>query len=361
MFDPSIKEKFDKVIAYSQGINHPITDEIFAKWETNKDWFIQKMPNLIWTSPNEITIDISEEKKRSQVHDFCMMIADDYNYVQLTDFIWANRDSFYDNVVVDNKKCSEAVLGMKLIKAFKFFILDEDDLKYLQDKASTLIQSAKIKGYLNLSVHPLDYLSSSENAHNWRSCHALNGDYGAGNLSYMCDPSTVIAYLSDKKEYNLPNFPTDVKWNSKRWRTLIHFSDDKDMIFFGNAYPFQNDGLKEHIAKIDIPAVFGSRYEYGTPSKEFISMTGTNRLYPVSANRALSIEKIVKSEPDTLEYNDLLYSSTHIPQYSFRYGDIPLSRENSKVRIGGAVPCVCCGRRNIRRAETFMFCDECGS
>ena len=65
LFDPSIKEKFDKVIAYSQSICDPITDEIFAKWETNKDWFIQKMPNLIWTSPNEITIDISEEKKRS--------------------------------------------------------------------------------------------------------------------------------------------------------------------------------------------------------------------------------------------------------------------------------------------------------
>ncbi len=361
MFDPSIKVNFDKIIAYSQSISNPITDEIFAEWETNKAWFIQRIPNLIWTSPEEITINISEEKKRSQLHEFCAMVADSYNYVDLSNFIWSNRDSFYDNVVTDNKWCSEATLGMKLIRAFKFFILDEDDLKYLQDKASTLIQGAKIKGYLNLSVHPLDYLSSSENAHNWRSCHALNGDYGAGNLSYMCDPSTVMAYLSDKKEYNLPNFPRDVKWNSKRWRTLIHFSDDKEMIFFGNAYPFQNDGLKEHIAKIEIPAALGGQYEYGPPSKEFMSVIGTNRLYPVSVNRALSIEKIVKSESDTLEYNDVLYSSTHVPQYSFRYNTIPLSRENSKVRIGSAVPCVCCGTRNIRRAETYMLCDSCGA
>ena len=28
-----------------------------------------------------------------------------------------------------------------------------------------------------------DYLSLSENAFNWRSCHALDGEYRAGNLS----------------------------------------------------------------------------------------------------------------------------------------------------------------------------------
>ena len=42
-----------------------------------------------------------------------------------------------------------------------------------------------MEGYLYLSIHPLDYLSISETNHGWRSCHALDGEYRNGNLSYL--------------------------------------------------------------------------------------------------------------------------------------------------------------------------------
>ena len=73
-------------------------------------------------------------------------------------------------------------------------------------------------------MHPLDYLSLSENTYNWRSCHSLDGEYRAGNLSYMMDKSTVICYLKSNDDVILSNFGPEVKWNSKKWRVLLYFS-----------------------------------------------------------------------------------------------------------------------------------------
>ena len=123
--------------------------------------------------------------------------------------------------------------GMKIVKSFKYFEKDEDTLADIQSAASMIIQEDKIEGKLCMSVHPLDFLSLSENTYNWRSCHALDGDYRAGNLSYMVDSSTVICYLKSDRDERLPNFPPEVKWNSKKWRVLLFFSNDWDMIFAG--------------------------------------------------------------------------------------------------------------------------------
>ena len=124
-------------------------------------------------------------------------------------------------------------LGMKLVKAFKFFEQDKVTLETIQNEASRLIQEDKIEGKLRVSVHPLDFLSASENTYNWRSCHALDGEYRAGNLSYMCDRSTVMVYLCTEDKKKLPRFPASVPWYSKKWRMLLHFSDNWDMIFAG--------------------------------------------------------------------------------------------------------------------------------
>ena len=109
-----------------------------------------------------------------------------------------------------------------------------------------MIQENSITGTLCFSVHPLDYLSISENTYNWASCHSLDGDYRAGNLSYMLDSSTIVCYLRGANNVKLPLFPDDVPWNSKKWRVLLFFSDKQDIIFAGRQYPFtSNNGLDE--------------------------------------------------------------------------------------------------------------------
>ena len=58
----------------------------------------------------------------------------------------------------------------------------------------------KIEGYLYLSVDPRDFLTLSENDSNWYSCQSLDGDYRSGDLSYMVDGTTIVAYLANEVE-----------------------------------------------------------------------------------------------------------------------------------------------------------------
>lgn len=138
---------------------------------------------------------------------------------------------------------------MKIIRAFKYFCEDKEILNEIQSIASMMIQNDKVSGILCMSVHPLDFLSVSENAHNWRSCHALDGEYRAGNLNYMADNSTVICYLKSTHKAQLPNFPEDVKWNSKKWRMLLFFDNYYDTMMAGRQYPFTENSLLLYIKR----------------------------------------------------------------------------------------------------------------
>ena len=63
----------------------------------------------------------------------------------------------------------------------------------------------------------------------------------------MCDSSTLICYLRSDEETKLPRFPDDVLWNNKKWRMLIHISEEKGMVFFGRQYPMEIAGIHEII------------------------------------------------------------------------------------------------------------------
>jgi hypothetical protein len=57
----------------------------------------------------------------------------------------------------------------------------------------------------------------------------------------MVDSSTVLCYLKGDNDVKIPMFPDTVKWNSKKWRTLLHFSQNKDLILAGRQYPFPSE------------------------------------------------------------------------------------------------------------------------
>jgi hypothetical protein len=213
----------------------------------------------------------------------------------------------------------------------------------------------------------LDYLSSSENTYNWRSCHALDGEYRAGNLSYMLDKSTVICYLKGSDNVKLPLFPEDVPWNNKKWRVLFYVSDNWDLIFAGRQYPFSSiDGInqarlhflnvlkKDHWSYCDwtdpiiseIPDSYGHTYDL-------------NNDYVMIRGKLIELNKLViDPESYPLHFNDVLKSSCYKPHYT-AYNNKPWFREEiSKVHVGAECKCLRCGRKPIHIPESFM-CDEC--
>ncbi len=380
-----IKEQFKSVISYSQDIPNPKIDLLFKEWEENKKRFINRFGGLIYEWPEPIEFTLDPKEKRVRAMEFASNVSDIYNNPILAEFIDENIDTFFENKVSKNLD-GKVPEGMKLIKAFKFFESNKTTLRSIQDYASQLIQENKIKGTLCFSVHPLDFLSSSENTYNWRSCHALDGEYRAGNLSYMTDNSTFMVYLKGSDNQILNRFGS-IKWNSKKWRMLIHASENDNIIFAGRQYPFNSkNGIdtvlniynnflaKESSSKLQVnfwPNLIskynGWRADYvdgyvpydADPNEPPIELKGK---YIVYEKQLIELNQIVKEGFDSLNYNDVLKSSCYTyPYYAIlnTYSNYSLDHLlKHPIIIGGKALCLHCENNLIHNSET-MRCDDC--
>ena len=240
-----IKAQVKSVLAYSQECPEPKVDNLINKWLKAKKFLIEALGGDLIKEGETVSFSLSREEKDKRVNSFINDI--EYRHSDLAWFIYLNRNSFYDNTVAKEYtlETGETIpKGMKLLKSFKYFISDKEELNKLQTRASMMIQEDKVEGVLCFSVHPLDYLSVSENTYNWRSCHALDGEYRSGNLSYMCDESTVVCYLRGKDtQVRLPHFPEDVLWNSKKWRMLMFLSESWQSMFAGGNTAVTHDKI----------------------------------------------------------------------------------------------------------------------
>lgn len=368
-----IQEQFNAVITYSQNILEPNTDELFEDWFKAKRHFIDIFDGrLIVEVPVKVSFTLDEKAKTEKLNDFIEEVYTTYNNEPLGEFLEREAAGFYSNTVVEDyyfetdTKQGTVSKGMKLLRAFKFFEEDEKTLKNIQDSASRVIQENKIEGTLCFSVHPLDYLSSSQNTYNWRSCHSLDGEYRAGNLSYMVDNHTIMCYLKGADDVEIPMFPQSVRWNNKKWRMLLFFSDNMDMIFAGRQYPFTSTpGLNivldelRRIMNLSETASF-SQWDNRYATYENTSLPIDFNYIPVRGE-LLKLNDIIKDHRHALNYNDLLRSSCYTsPYYSIRdnYAWCRWQYTMPSFTIGGEVTCLQCGNHTITNPET-MRCDSC--
>jgi hypothetical protein len=361
-----IQEKFYKVISYSQGITHPKIGDLFDRWRVAKQYFIEKFGGLIWESPETVTFPLDIKDRDNKVENFVSnTVLYRYSNYALARFIEYEKEGFFDNVVSLEYRTDDGEIipkGMKLVKAFKFFEKDEYNLDKLQTSASILIQENKIEGKLCISVHPLDFISCSENQYNWHSCHALDGEYRAGNLSYMVDTNTIICYIKGDKDVILPNFPGDVPWNNKKWRMWLYVADEHNALMAGRQYPFSIGGVLDYVRRALFQKLNFSEYRWSKWHhdilREYTFQDGTNET--VSCNDLLVIggKFIPRTELITdksnLHYDDLLHSSYYTPWYCWR------TTTNAPIHftLGGEVKCLCCENHEINDHE-HMVCDYC--
>ena len=106
-------------------------------------------------------------------------------------------------------------------------------------KVSQILNQKVLKGNLCLSIHPLDYVTMSDNNSDWSSCMSWmdNGCYRQGTVEMMNSPMVIVAYLTASE-------PMDVcglEWNNKKWRELMIVN--KDLITNIKSYPYFNSNL----------------------------------------------------------------------------------------------------------------------
>ncbi len=371
-----------KVLKYSQGFNEDLTGvpDIIEKWLRNKAFFIEHMNgNLIYQTDEMVSFELDDKAKKDKMDRFADFVEEHYENWSLCNFIHTlTTEDFYKNRTsreyVVNMAETTIPKNFKVVKAFKFFVDDPDLLKQVQSEASRIIQENIVSGYLCFSVHPLDYLSLSENVHNWRSCHALDGDYRTGNLNYLVDDTTVVCYLRAEKQAVLPHFPEDVLWNSKKWRTLFFFSNDKTMLFAGRQYPFTaNKGIdliKDNILPVLRLGEWTSWKDTCINSyKDTLSdqRFTFNKMIPVG-NTLKEFTEVVTDGYDTFHFNDLLRSSCYFPIWAYRKqsryfwnpDNSGCSDKHTQFTIGAACACPICSHGTVS-FPNIMLCQECAN
>ena len=132
---------------------------------------------------------------------------------------------------------------VKLIgKVAKALGCDEGFETYRQLHSQVLNQK-RLKGNLCLSIHPMDFITMSDNDCGWSSCMAWMeepGDYRLGTIEMMNSPYVIIAYLETGEDMWISG--EGYVWNDKKWRQLYVVTPE--LILGNKQYPYVNDELQ---------------------------------------------------------------------------------------------------------------------
>lgn len=206
----------------------------------------------------------------------------------------------------------------------------------------------KKKGYLTISIHPLDFMTMSDNASNWKSCMSwkTEGCYRMGSIEMMNSNNVFCVYYTSKKEDNGFSFG-NYEWNDKKWRGLVIAT--KDIIVANKAYPYCSkttniaviDKIKE-LAKENM----GYTYEFGPELYKDMDHIMTDcYLDDVSysiANKDENLRKNIYFKSGSM-YNDMLHNMDNYEYWCYRNK----VKTKKLISYSGKSECMCCGKTNI--------------
>lgn len=215
----------------------------------------------------------------------------------------------------------------------------------------------ELHGNLCLSIHPLDYMTMSDNDSGWDSCMSWvnQGDYRAGTVEMMNSPCVVVAYVeSEHKQTTFAN--STITWNNKKWREL--FLVTPNLITEIKPYPYDNEFFtKETLRRL------GALQPEANFSDAF--------KMPVRKTFIHKDKELVFRPQATYMYND--FGLTTSNKHWAIINEDNLDSWQTHINYSGAMNCMSCGEEieyNIDYSnevfcapclgETTFVCDCCG-
>lgn len=250
---------------------------------------------------------------------------------------------------------------------------------------SKIFNQANMDGELCLSIHPLDYMTMSDNNNNWESCMTWTrhtpGEYRAGTVECMNSPYIVVAYLHNPKHTMTKSsiiadkgtgdgLSDDWEWNSKRWRELFLVQDNTILEIKG--YPYQDEVLSnaalmwlKELAYSNLGWSYNDEELnvqdcYNIDDENFYSITpaptyfmygdvGTLSKHRMRVNLDKLRQKCEKSSDDGF------YDSCMLDYNSHKWHHI------YTIPYGGAGTCMCCGGslEEEENMTSMVLCQDC--
>ncbi len=248
------------------------------------------------------------------------------------------------DVVINNKKYPK---NMKVTRVFNKLIKEQ---YYIFDRIyGNVLNNNFLEGNICFSIHPLDFLTMSDNSCGWQSCHALHGEFRGGLLSLLVDETTAICYFEDANEPTYTIY--DVEITNKKWRTLLHIHPDHNLIIFNQAYPHTYNYLLEQGAhKLQKVLNVSTQFEF------------------MKSNECNIIDYITDYEVsfgDPLHYNDLTLRGQ---QGQYEISEVGVIFDNNlddnfdditeAIIIGQPALCPVCGNHYVEHHKS-LECEQC--
>lgn len=167
-----------------------------------------------------------------------------FDYKNLAENIYNGPElwlSFSDGKIIKVRK------GAKLMKTLAKIVAKinwkplNDTFETFRLKHSMISNTKTLKGDLCLSIHPLDFMTLSDNSYNWSSCmNWLDGEYRIGTVEMLNSSNVVVGYLRGQEDESIEDLVL-AKAYAKKWRSLFIVSDE--VITNVKGYPYQSEVL----------------------------------------------------------------------------------------------------------------------
>jgi hypothetical protein len=262
------------------------------------------------------------------------------------------------NVTIDlgdghKVKVDENTKPMRALGKLANFLDLSKEFEEFRLEHSLILNQKKLSGTLCLSIHPMDYVTLSDNNSGWTSCMNWHepGSYRMGTVEMMNSNKVIVAYLkSEEKDFTWYSG----KWNNKHWRILIVVTPEGVVSIKG--YPFYHaDLVKECVQWILDLGAKNLSWNFD----KVVEVPDQKPFEYVDGNwyRMDSITKYM--------YNDFS-CSTHWGAFPKQVEGI--STKTSPIEVffeySGPSQCMCCGeplgRYNIYD-ESYVYCENCTS
>lgn len=301
---------------------------------------------------------------------------------------WLAKNSWLGDdfkVTFEDGEVFKICSGMKIMKVLHKFIQKyngpEDAFEDFRNWHSKFLNQKYLDGELCLSIHPLDFMTMSDNDCDWSSCMRWTsgngnrsrpdpGDYRAGTVECLNSPYIIVAYLHNP---NKPMQIGDFEWNNKKWREL--FIVNEAVINEIKGYPYQDENLTNTVL-MWIKELAQNNLGWTYEDDEIdVSTTGETQIISPEGD-----EIFLEFETNNYMYNDigtlkkhrgrvntaiLFYDVIKNKTSDFNYSLYSCTTKNDKntyvvhIPYGGDATCMCCGRYLNVEESTKVICDGC--
>ena len=206
-------------------------------------------------------------------------------------------------------------------------------------RISQITNQRSLKGTMCISIHPMDFITMSDNSYGWDSCMRWvddTGDYRMGTVEMMNSPIVVCAYLKGSEPFNFGWNKNDefTTWNNKKWREL--FVVTPELITEIKSYPYYNGEFTK--AVMDTLLALSKENN----SNEYDTEVYWTRSTPVNGHGT-------RLQFDTYEngmYNDFGYyrnGKGHLMHYNSQIME-NITDSTYYITYSGAKTCMICGK-----------------